>query len=413
MWRKIIVGIVVVFFAALVYSIMSYATQERPRSWNYNFNEYATSPFSTRIFFKQLPHFFPDKTVEKLQPKDFYTLFWSNPDINDLNGDSLLSVEPDTNYVDANYSNRFNYISVSYTFESNFIGNNSLINHVYEGGHVQIHSFKFNSQLLERLGIEIGVINGSPDSTPNLVTQRIMWKGDSFDLRQTRSEEYFLKYPSQVDTLVINDSGRVMGIKAKIGHGTISLFTIPHIFTNYDLLYVDQGFAEAVIRDLPVEDTYWSKNLNQNDREDKKGLLYFIFSYSTLKWAYFILLFSLLFYFVLNLQRKQRAIPIIEAPKNLTLSFLQTMSDLHYSQLDYHSILKKKMNFLRSEIKSYYHLHQKEVDDWYIEQLAKRSKIKEEAIKRLFNFYNETIKQKSITKAEFESLCNLFQLFKK
>jgi len=89
------------------------------------------------------------------------------------------------------------------------------------------------------------------------------------------------------------------------------------------------------------------------------------------------------------------------------------MSDLHYAQLDYHSILRKKMNFLRNQIKTDYHLHQKEVDDWYMEQLAQRSKIKEESIKRLFNFYTATIKQKSITKAEFESLCNLFQLFKK
>ena len=112
------------------------------------------------------------------------------------------------------------------------------------------------------------------------------------------------------------------------------------------------------------------------------------------------------------MQRKQRAIPVLEAPKNLTLSFLQTISDLHYSQLDYHSILKKKMRFLRNQIKSNYHLHQKEIDEVYIEQLSKRSKIKKETLTRLFDFYDQTIQQKSITKAEFESLCNLFQLFK-
>jgi hypothetical protein len=89
------------------------------------------------------------------------------------------------------------------------------------------------------------------------------------------------------------------------------------------------------------------------------------------------------------------------------------MSDLHYARLDYHSILRKKMNYLRNQIKVEYHLHQNEVDDWYMDQLVKRSKIKKESIQRLFKFYNETIQRKNITKAEFESLCNLFQLFKK
>ncbi len=411
MWRKILVGAVILFFVALAYSVMSFATQERPISWTYSFNEYGTSPFSTRVFFKQLPDFFPEKTVAKLGTDEMPVVFWTNPDINDLNGDSLLNIEPGERYEDVEYFSRFNYISVSSKFESNHFGTNGLITHIYEGGHVQIYAFDYNSLLLERLGIKVGMIPDSPDSTPNLATQEVFYKGKAYNLRKTRSEEYFYDYPPQVDKLLLNDSGRVMGIKAKIGHGSISLFTTPHIFTNYDLLYVDHELAESLVSDLPIEDTYWSKNLNNFKKEDK-GLLYFIFSYSTLKWAYFVLLFSLLFYFLLNLQRKQRAIPVIEAPKNLTLSFLQTISDLHYSQLDYHSILKKKMSFLRNQIKSNYHLHQKEIDELYIDQLAKRSKIKKETLTRLFDFYDQTIQQKSITKAEFESLCNLFQLFK-
>jgi|GEM_PF-4489495 len=415
MWRKIIVGIILVFFTALAYSVMRYALQERPQNWKYSFNEYATSPFSTRIFFKQIPHLFPNKKVEKVQPKDFYSLFWTNPEIDNLSGDSLFNFNTEDRYsAEPNQTREFNYISVSNKFESNYIGTSGLISHIFSGGNVQLHAFNFNYMLLERLGVEVEMIERHSYSIPNLHSQKVIhWTGDTFNLRSTGNDHYFKEFSSHFDTLLVNDSGQVQGIRAKIGYGTISLFSAPQLFTNYDLLYVDQHLAETIVSELPLEDTYWSKNLNQKDRADKKGLLYFIFSYSTLKWAYFILLFSLLFYFVLNLQRKQRALPIIEAPKNLTLSFLQTMSDLHYAQLDYHSILRKKMNFLRNQIKTDYHLHQKEVDDWYMEQLAQRSKIKEESIKRLFNFYTATIKQKSITKAEFESLCNLFQLFKK
>ena len=232
MWRKILVGAVILFFVALAYSVMSFATQERPISWTYSFNEYGTSPFSTRVFFKQLPDFFPEKTVAKLGSDEIPLQFWTNPDINDLNGDSLLNVEPQKRYEDVDYSCRFNYISVSSKFESNHFGTNGLITHIYEGGHVQIYAFDYNSLLLERLGIKVGMIPDSPDSTPNLATQEVFYKGKAYNLRKTRSEEYFYDYPPQVDKLLLNDSGRVMGIKAKIGHGSISLFTTPHIFTN-------------------------------------------------------------------------------------------------------------------------------------------------------------------------------------
>jgi len=415
MWRKLLIGSVVVFFVALAYSIMTYAVQERPPNWFYGFNEYGTEPFSTRIFFKQLPDFFPEKEVEKVRQENFYSLFWSNPELNDLYGDSLLNFTvEESNSVEPYPTSDFNYISVCNNFQSNYYGTTGLISHVFSGGHVQLHAFDFNYPLLERLGVKIEFIPRNSDTVPNLTTQTVIHrKTDTFELRNTGNDTYFREYTSHFDTLLINDSGQVQGIRAKLGHGSISLYCVPQLFTNYDLLNVDRELAESILSELPVEDTYWSTNLNQYEGEDKKGLLYFIFSYSTLKWAYFILLFSLLFYFVLNLQRKQRAIPVLESPKNLSLSFLQTMSDLHYARLDYHSILRKKMNYLRNQIKVEYHLHQNEVDDWYMDQLVKRSKIKKESIQRLFKFYNETIQRKNITKAEFESLCNLFQLFKK
>ena len=71
------------------------------------------------------------------------------------------------------------------------------------------------------------------------------------------------------------------------------------------------------------------------------------------------------------------------------------------------------MNHLKAQVKVEYHLQQREVDDHYMVQLAKRSKIKEEAIRRLFRLHMETIQKRNISKFEFETLCNLFQLFKK
>ena len=97
---------------------------------------------------------------------------------------------------------------------------------------------------------------------------------------------------------------------------------------------------------------------------------------------------------------------------NRTLSFLQTISDLHFAKLDYHAILRKKMNFLQAKIKTEYHLNPNKVDDYYLEQLAKRSKLRKESIKRLYKLYNEIMKRKTITQAEFDIICKLFQLFK-
>lgn len=414
MWRKIIAALAICFFVVLAYSLFSYAAQKPPRNWTYTLNEYSKNPFGAKIFFKEIDAFFPRKEVKKITAKDFYTYFSTDYTIDTMTPKTLLSFVPNFPFDSVDYyHNPYNYLSINRYFQANYVGANALINQAFYGSHVQLYAFNFDPNLLHRLGLKVKKRISKVNSLPNKQSQNIrIWTGDTFQLRNTLEDGYFSEIPENSDTLIMNDSNQILGIQVYLGYGSISLYTTPHIFSNYDLLNVNQKLAETLISDLPIENTYWSSRLNHVE-QDTKGLLYFIFSHPTLKWAYFVLLFSLLAYFLLNLQRKQRAIPILEKPKNLSLGFLQTISDLHYSKLDYHSILLKKMNHLKAQVKVEYHLQQREVDDHYMVQLAKRSKIKEEAIRRLFRLHMETIQKRNISKFEFETLCNLFQLFKK
>lgn len=418
MWRKILIASIVLFLILLFYSIISYSTDKKPTNWVYTFSEYSTQPFNTRIFFKELTSFFPGKEVEKLTENDFYSYFRHDfEEVNELSGDSLFKTKLDSlpQYISeiAFDEIRFNYIAVNNNFYSSFYGTDALINHIFLGGHAQIHAFYFGSDLQERLGINVQRLSNDLGSEPIQSTENITtWQGEVIPVRRTHSNHYFDDFSPSFDTLLVNDSGFVKGIRVQIGKGSISLFTLPHLYTNYDILYQDRTLSTKLLNELPVQNTIWSKSLNGEADKDR-GLLYFIFSHPTLKWAYYILLFSIILFFLLNLQRRQRAIPIVKAPKNLSLSFLQTISDLHYARLDYHTVLKKKMYFLKNQIKQDFNLTQTKIDNQFIESLSKRSGIDEKLIRKLYRLYDETLEQSYITKHEFKSLCNLFQLFKK
>ena len=416
MLRKIFLGFGILFIFLLGYSLFTVSIQEKPRKWVYTFGEYSREPFGTRIFFNEIDSLFPNKVAERLKYEDLNTYFLEDESLDTITYDSLTTLIP--GYPEDSiwyYHDNFNYILINSYFNTNTSSSNALINHVFYGGHVQLYAYDFSFLLKERLGLKIAQSPKNEDTIPNLNMELITnWKNDTFQVRRTFRNSYFEEYPEAV-VILENDSGQAKGIQIYLGYGSLTLVTIPHIFTNFDMLRGNRNLQETLISDLPIENTFWSSELTENlsKGNGNKDLLYFVFSHPTLKWGYYLLIFSLLIFFLLSLQRKQRAIPIVESPKNLTLSFLQTISDLHFARVNYKEMLRKKMIFLQHKIKLEYHLNDKLIDETYINQLAKRSKIKAESIQRLYKFYSELMKKEKITNVEFKIMCKLFQLFKK
>lgn len=414
MWRKVIITLVVVLFAYTAFSVISLSVQERPYKWDYSFKEYSKQPYGTKVFHSQLERFFPNQLIEKVPKEQFYNYFEYIVGIDSLDIDALFDYQAyDTEDSIEDFIYPHNFLSISRHFYGTHYAINSLVSHAAQGGNAQIYAFDFNPFLLERLGL---TLNGnSIISIPRSreIDSIYTSTGEHFTIRKATESNFFETYSRYSEVLIKNEDGEALGVKVPIGFGSISVFVVPHLFTNYDLLNYDRGLAEHLLNQLPIEDTYWSVDLNYYGNEKKKSLLSFVHSYSTLTWAYYLLIFSALAFLLFQIQRKQRIIPVVSPPENLSLSFLRTISDLHQSKKDHRSMLQKKMNFMLTNIQARYHLSTTDINDYFIEQLVKRSNKKEKEVVKLFKYYHKLMKSDHIDDKEFTEMCRLFQLFKK
>lgn len=415
MWRRILTVVFVLLFTIIGYSIIDYGSQPRPYKWRYSYDNRSKQPYGTKVFFDQIHQLFPGQEVKKLNGSNFYSLLFQNTLLDSLSLDELSDQEE----LDSIYYNQdsaaFNIILMSNFLNGNNYSFDALISHVVNGGNVHVFASRLHRHLAERLNVSIQSSKSYHSNDKSDEDKDSLYFSDNETPYMVRSIEY-LTYidfydSSNVKVLVKNTEDLALGVQMNLGAGSISIYTIPQIFTNYDLLYSGSSTVERIIQDLPLRTTYFAKDLDFQTR-NTKSLLYFIHSYSALKWAYYLILFAVLLFLILSLQRKQRIVPIVEPPKNLSLSFLETISDLHLAKKDYHSILKRKMNFLLTSIKSEYHLSSEKLDKFFIEQLSKRSHKDKKKIAHLFNYYNKVISSKEISPLEFKVMCKLFQLFK-
>ena len=119
-------------------------------------------------------------------------------------------------------------------------------------------------------------------------------------------------------------------IHLKYGEGNFYIHVNPIVFTNY-YLQNDSAlvYAEKVLSYLPKGNTYVdvynTQSHYKNQSKQDKGLspLAFILSKRSLSWAWYTLIFTTILYIVFGAKRRQRIIPLIEAKRNTTLSFVK------------------------------------------------------------------------------------------
>lgn len=419
MGRKILIGIIVLLGMFIALLFWSEQQRERQFKWDYNLNSFSKQPYGTKVFFGHLQDIFPGKKIKRIHKVNFNQYFSQNRTLDSLSIQSLQAYRPSFPQDSiASYGLDFNFINIQNYLNPNPSMVDALINHAVEGGNIQLYAFNFSELLAERLEFKMRSKRKIFNSSPPIQTtdSANLFMGDQqkgIELRRKPSNFYFESFPEEAEVILRNDFEEVLGIKLKMGYGSISLFTVPHVFSNYDLLHFNRQLAELMLNQLPPKDTYWSNHINyQTDFSSNKSLLSFIKNNPSLKWAYYLLLISVVLYLALLVQRKQRPIPELLPPQNLSLSFLRTLSDLHASKRDLKSILRKKMNFLLAEIKSKYHLDSTKINSFFYKQLAKRSSIDEKHIVSLFENYRQLMEADDITDREFKSICQMFQRFK-
>ena len=117
----------------------------------------------------------------------------------------------------------------------------------------------------------------------------------------------------------------------------------PASFTNYYLLNNKEFiYAEKVLSYLPKGNLFCLSK-SQNGEQISESPMRYIFSQPSLKWAWLVFIFGMLFFMLFNAKRKQRIVPIIAPLQNTTVDFTKTIGNLYYQEGEHQNIINKKI----------------------------------------------------------------------
>ncbi len=433
----IVVVVIVSFGGYLVYQFM----KPQPFHWTPTYRNIDKEPYGTWVLFSQLRNFFPGKKVKSLKNEDLEIYFpvkdetlteeYSEEDYQDdyyqtdtiyvgetaplenWEEDTTFSVE----YWEMEDAPHFNIFFLGPYFSAPKVKMSAILQHAYQGNHVFIGAPEFEPYLLNFLGLKINsqeLVHLDDDETKNEFRISV-YDDDAVAFKPYSQITFFSEYQEDVEIIATNEEGRAIGVSIEIGKGTVTLFSLPILFTNYYVLKQDRRVVNKLLAELPLEDTYWAQYISNEPYykyPEQRSMLTFIHSQESLMWAFYTLLFSLLIFFILQIRRKQKMIPIVSKPQNTSVSFNNTLSNLYMYRQDNRDILQKKMNFFLMRIRNKYNLDTSRIDEDFMKKLSVKTKVKLGVVKLLFYRYDNARKQSFLSKEDFLEVNKIFQDFK-
>ncbi|WNJ21373.1 DUF4350 domain-containing protein [Pontibacter sp. G13] len=187
--------------------------------------------------------------------------------------------------------------------------------------------------------------------------------------------------------------GRSIVRKWDLGKGSFTLCTWPDVFSNYYLVDpYNRQIAEDLMSFYPreVEEIWWDehyrKKKSDSDRnrdQESDGLFAFMMKHEALRWMFFVGIFTMLLYGIIESKRKQRYIPIVKSLPNATLEFTETVGRLYFKSGNHQKIAKKKALVFLAQIRNKYGLKTEILDETWATQLAAKSGFPEEETRKL------------------------------
>ena len=362
---KIILGLLLLFLFLIIFS----EGQQQKINW---YPSYAVShkiPYGSYVAYHEAKHYLGDKLEDvDVSP---YVFFEKNPDA----------------------KGTFVFYNSSISFGKTAL--KSLLDWVKEGNNVLIASQNIEPALLDSLKLEYSVFftkgfNNALildfDNQKLSISDTIKFDkfsyAQSFIIKDTLSTKNYLKLGHFVGN---NDEQNVNFIDVSYGKGHIMLHSFPYVFTNYFILNEHNlsyynGLLSYINLKKPV---YWSVNVQNG--ASSNGIFQYITESPGFLWSYRLLFVMLLLYVLFEGKRRQRAIPVVNPPKNETLDFTKTIADMYIENKEHKRIallhIKHFMDYVRHQL----HIDILQDQEVLKQKIAQKTKTDIEEVKKLFD----------------------------
>jgi len=354
--------------------------------WTKSFAKKDKIPYGGYIIYDIVSGLFPDREIE-------------------------LKELPIYNILKDNYYYNSNYVFINNYFSPDRLDTEYLLDYVAEGNNVFISAFGIYGDLADSLNIKTYDMFFSDDSVNINFSLPELESNNGYSYFKGNFENYFSEFDtSLVQVLGKNEKENVNFIRIKYGNGNFLVNTVPLAFTNYHLLDSSNNeYVYKALSHLPVQKTLWDDYYKDGNKYTASALQY-ILSQEALKWAYFIILGSVILFIFFYGRRKQRIIPLAPPLRNTTVEFVEIVGNLYYQQKDYKNIAEKKISYFLDFIRNKYFIKTGTFDEETIRKISDKSSLSTGKLKAIFREIENISRSQKIAE---EDLINInYQLEK-
>lgn len=347
-------------------------------------------PFGTYILDRQIADIFPDVIVQKTENPIYNTLKEAKP------------------------KGKSNYLIICSDLKIDKLDYKALTNFIKEGNHVFIATFNLPKVLTDSLKLRITSDFNNAKDLPIQFTNPAFAQKKGFVFDKSIAEQYFNKIDTAKAIVLGERAGKANFLQYKFGKGALFISPNPLLFTNYSLLKADgRMYVSKALSYLPeAKFLIWDEHFTRPQIEDQSPLRT-IFKYSELKWAYLLSLFGLLAFVLFEIKRRQRIIPVVVAPTNTSVEFVEVVGRVYYQQRNNTDIALKKISYLLEYIRSKYRIKTLELNEEFKTSLTGRSGAQEQTVAYLCTTINRIKATKEIKDSDLIELNKIIEKFYK
>ena len=353
-----------IFLASLLLIVYLVAQYNRPKpiDWTETYHNDDKIPFGTYVLYNRLQDLFPKTSLNK-------------------------NTLPLTISLDSTSSKKVDYLIICNAINLDKYDFEKLKLHLNKGNDVFIAASYFGSFLNSELKIKTqSEFSTNDDSTTvRFVNNKI--DGQSYYIDRNCTQGYFSNFDTtKAVVLGENIEHHANFLKFKMGKGSLYLSVNPLLFTNYSILKEPGAMYVATSLSYLNKDheIIWDEYFSKGPQEHQSTMQVFL-TYKQLKWTFYIGFFSLLFYVLYQMKRRQRIIPIIDPVINSSVQFATLVGQVYYEKHDNNNIAQKKINYFLESIRQKYHLQTNIHSSEFMEILCKKSGVQIQLIQTIFH----------------------------
>ncbi len=398
----------------LVLFILVEMFKPTPVNWEETFSAKDDIPFGTKLVVDALGPIFPDRDIEvsyiPIYDKIAFNLTEDTTGLNYIViGRSFQADEWDIEQM-MDFVERGNNIFISTEYLSDELEDSLGIELEYRTSYSEFMSYFKDEE--DTLAEDDVVINDSLSVSLQLYGE-VYENSKPYEYKKDLSYAYIIdsigdakKLGGYVDTSLTNL------VQLPVGKGSFFIHSYPLAFTNYYLLYEDHHeYISSVFRKLPVGPVIWHE-FDKSGRQEASTPFRYLLSQRPLKWALYITVISLLIYMLFKAKREQRAVPVVQPPKNSTREFAELVGELYYEKRNNKDIADKKIAFFRHTTRQKLHVDVFDDPSQVIKELVYKTNSDLKKAKELVHFIHEVGKSTMVGNFELLKLDRLITEFK-